>query len=37
MRKLTEELTNGGETTLDFAGKTKVLKSGFASMGGFFD
>ena len=34
MRKLTEELTNGGETTLDFAGKTKVLKSGFGSMRG---
>ena len=34
MRKLTEELTNGGETTLDFAGKAEVLKAGFSSMGG---
>ncbi len=33
MRSLTEELTNGGETTLDFAGKTKVLKAGFKNMG----
>ena len=33
MRSLTEELTNGGETTLDFADKTKVLKAGFSSMG----
>ena len=33
MRELTEELTNGGETTLDFAGKTKVLGAGFKNMG----
>ena len=33
MRELTEELTDGGKTTLDFAGKTKVLGAGFKNMG----
>ena len=33
MRGLTEKLTDGGKTTLDFAGKTKVLGAGFKTMG----
>jgi hypothetical protein len=33
MREVAEEVTNGGKNTADFAGKTKVLKSGFNSMG----
>ena len=33
MRKVAEEVTNGGKNATDFAGKTKVLKAGFNSMG----
>ncbi len=34
MREVAESVTDGGNKTADFAGKTKVLKAGFSSMKG---